>query len=61
MSSTCAASEPDRHQVRPDLEPDDLLRLIDALNPTNEPGRITLIGRFGSDKVAERLPRCCAR
>ena len=33
-----------------------MLRLIDVLNPANEPGRLTLIGRFGSDKVAERLP-----
>ena len=41
----------------PSLKPDDLLRLLDVLNPDNEPGRITLIGRFGSDKVAERLPR----
>jgi 3-deoxy-7-phosphoheptulonate synthase len=40
----------------PTLEPEELLRLIDALNPGNEPGRLTLIGRFGSDKVAERLP-----
>ena len=40
----------------PTLEPDELLRLVDALNPANEPGRLTLIGRFGSDKVAERLP-----
>ncbi|MEI9905657.1 MAG: 3-deoxy-7-phosphoheptulonate synthase [Asticcacaulis sp.] len=41
----------------PTLEPDDLLRLIDALNPEAIPGRLTLIGRFGSDKIAERLPR----
>ncbi|HEY3812882.1 MAG TPA: 3-deoxy-7-phosphoheptulonate synthase class II [Caulobacteraceae bacterium] len=41
----------------PTLEPDDLLRLIDALNPADEPGRLTLIGRFGADKVGERLPR----
>jgi len=40
----------------PTMEPDDLLRLVDALNPANEPGRLTLIGRFGSDKVADRLP-----
>ncbi|MEM7619849.1 MAG: 3-deoxy-7-phosphoheptulonate synthase class II [Pseudomonadota bacterium] len=40
----------------PSLEPDDLIRLIDKLNPTNEPGRITLICRFGADKVAEHLP-----
>jgi 3-deoxy-7-phosphoheptulonate synthase len=44
----------------PSLEPDDLLRLIDALNPKNEPGRLTLIGRFGSDKIAARLPRLMA-
>jgi 3-deoxy-7-phosphoheptulonate synthase len=40
----------------PSLKPDELLRLLDALNPDNEPGRITLINRFGSDKVAECLP-----
>ena len=41
----------------PTLEPDDLKRLIDALNPEAIPGRLTLIGRFGSDKVADRLPK----
>ncbi len=40
----------------PTMEPDDLLRLIDILNPNNEPGRLTVIGRFGSDKVEARLP-----
>lgn len=40
----------------PTMEPDDLLPLIDRLNPGNVPGRLTLIGRFGADKVAERLP-----
>ncbi len=40
----------------PSLEPDDLLRLIAALNPGNIPGRLTLIARFGSDKIAEKLP-----
>jgi 3-deoxy-7-phosphoheptulonate synthase len=44
----------------PTMEPDDLIRLIDALNPANEPGRLTLIGRFGADKVAERFPRLAA-
>lgn len=39
------------------LEPDDLLALIDALNPGDEPGRLTLYGRFGSNKIGERLPR----
>jgi 3-deoxy-7-phosphoheptulonate synthase len=40
----------------PSLKPDELIRLLDVLNPDNEPGRITLINRFGSDKVAECLP-----
>ena len=26
------------------------------LNPDNEPGRLTLIGRFGADKVGDQLP-----
>ncbi len=41
----------------PSLEPDGLLRLIDALNPKNEPGRLTLICRFGHDKAAAHLPK----
>jgi 3-deoxy-7-phosphoheptulonate synthase len=41
----------------PSLQPDNLLELIDALNPANEPGRLTLICRFGHDKVADHLPR----
>ncbi len=41
----------------PTMEADDLLPLIDALNPDNTPGRLTLIGRFGADKVGDRLPR----
>src|SRR5580658_966973 len=40
----------------PSLEPDDLLRLIDRLNPKNKAGRLTLITRVGADKVAEKLP-----
>ena len=34
-----------------------LLRLLDELNPTREAGRMTLISRFGHDKVEEGLPR----
>ncbi len=44
-------------KVGPTMEPDEVLRLIDVLNPKNEPGRLTLYGRFGHDKVADRLPR----
>ena len=40
----------------PTMEPDDLLRLADVLNPENEAGRLTLYGRFGHDKIAGRLP-----
>ncbi|PQA87280.1 class II 3-deoxy-7-phosphoheptulonate synthase [Hyphococcus luteus] len=41
----------------PSLEPDELLELLDILNPNNEAGRIVLIARFGADKVEEGLPR----
>ncbi len=44
----------------PSMEPDDLLRLIDRLNPHDTPGRLTLIGRFGAEKAAARLPRLMA-
>ncbi len=40
----------------PTLAPEELIRLIDILNPDNEPGRLTLICRFGADKVGEHLP-----
>ncbi len=40
----------------PSMEPDGLLRLIDILNPENEAGRLTLICRFGHDKVGDHLP-----
>ncbi len=40
----------------PSLESDDLLRLIDLLNPANVPGRLTLIARMGADKVEAKLP-----
>ena len=41
----------------PSLTPDGLIQLIDLLNPENEPGRLTLIARFGYDKVGEHLPK----
>ncbi len=40
----------------PSLGPDELLRLIDVLNPDNEPGRLTLITRYGADNVEAHLP-----
>ncbi|MBL4756473.1 MAG: 3-deoxy-7-phosphoheptulonate synthase, partial [Rhizobiales bacterium] len=41
----------------PSLDPDELLQLLDILDPENEPGRITLIARYGAGKVAEHLPK----
>jgi len=41
----------------PSLTPDGLLELIDLLNPENEPGRLTLIARFGADKAVDHLPK----
>ncbi len=41
----------------PSLKPDELLQLIDILDPENEPGRLTLICRFGADKVGDLLPK----
>ena len=40
----------------PSLRPDDLLRLLDILNPEDVPGRLTLIARFGADKIRDGLP-----
>src|ERR1041385_4084825 len=40
----------------PSLKADDLVRLIDILNPENEAGRLTLICRFGADKAGDHLP-----
>ena len=39
----------------PTLDPDTLLRLIDILNPDNEPGRLSLIARMGAGNVEEKL------
>ena len=41
----------------PSLQPDELIKLINILNPTNEAGRITLISRFGADLVESGLPK----
>ncbi|MBF0425445.1 MAG: 3-deoxy-7-phosphoheptulonate synthase class II [Magnetococcales bacterium] len=43
-------------KIGPTATADDLLRLCDRLNPDNEAGRLTLITRFGHDKVAKLLP-----
>jgi 3-deoxy-7-phosphoheptulonate synthase len=41
----------------PSLEPDVLLRLLDTLNPGRVPGRMTLITRYGHDKIEAGLPK----
>ena len=41
----------------PSSKTDDMLRLMDVLNPQNEAGRLTLIVRLGADKVGELLPQ----
>ena len=48
-------------KVGPTMEEDELIRLIDALNPNNEAGRLTLITRMGADKLEANLPRLLRR
>jgi 3-deoxy-7-phosphoheptulonate synthase len=43
-------------KVGPTMDPDELIRLIDAVNPENDPGRLTLITRMGADTLADNLP-----
>ena len=40
----------------PSTDADEMLKLIDILNPGNEPGRLTIISRMGADKVETLLP-----
>ncbi len=41
----------------PTLKADELIKLCNILNPNNEPGRMTLISRFGADNVEKYLPK----
>lgn len=43
-------------KIGPGISEDELLKLVDALNPQNEAGRLTLITRMGADTLAEKLP-----
>jgi len=54
-------SNPIGMKCGPSLDPDDLIRLIDVLNPENEAGRLTLIARMGSEGIAEGLPKLVRR
>ncbi len=40
----------------PSITADELLRLIDRLNPENDPGKLTLIVRMGAERIEELLP-----
>ncbi|MCP3688615.1 MAG: 3-deoxy-7-phosphoheptulonate synthase class II [Gammaproteobacteria bacterium] len=44
-------------KIGPAITGDELLALIDALNPANEAGRLTLITRMGADVLADKLPK----
>jgi 3-deoxy-7-phosphoheptulonate synthase len=43
-------------KVGPSITADELVRLVETLNPAGEPGRLTLISRMGADKIASHLP-----
>ena len=40
----------------PSMDPEDLIKLIETLNPENEAGRLNVIVRMGADKVGDHLP-----
>lgn len=43
-------------KIGPPVSPDEVVALCEILNPANEPGRLTLIHRFGADAVEHGLP-----
>jgi 3-deoxy-7-phosphoheptulonate synthase len=43
-------------KVGPTMDPDELVKLTEILNPANEKGRLTLISRMGAEKVEQKLP-----
>ncbi|MDH5560112.1 MAG: 3-deoxy-7-phosphoheptulonate synthase class II [Deltaproteobacteria bacterium] len=43
-------------KIGPSHKIDDIIRLVEKLNPENDWGRITLITRFGKDKIKDHLP-----
>jgi 3-deoxy-D-arabino-heptulosonate 7-phosphate (DAHP) synthase class II len=43
------------------MKEDELIKLIDVLNPENEAGRLNLIVRMGNEKIAEYFPKLLAR
>ena len=49
-------ANPIAFKVGPSISTDDLLKLLDILNPNNQAGRITLISRMGKDEIDNKLP-----
>jgi 3-deoxy-7-phosphoheptulonate synthase len=49
-------SNPVGIKVGPKFPAEELLEVVKVLNPENEPGKVTLIHRFGADEIEERLP-----
>jgi len=43
-------------KIGPSTTPDEAVRLCERLNPARTPGRLTLITRFGADKIEKHLP-----
>jgi 3-deoxy-7-phosphoheptulonate synthase len=43
-------------KIGPTMTPDELVRILDVVNPTREIGKVTLISRYGAQKIAQYLP-----
>ncbi|KAF7597280.1 hypothetical protein BBP40_008122 [Aspergillus hancockii] len=43
-------------KIGPSMTPDELVRILDVVNPTREIGKVTLISRYGAQKIAQYLP-----
>lgn len=48
-------------KLGPAVTPEEVIKLVDALNPDNDPGRLTLVIRMGADKILESLPPIVAK
>lgn len=48
-------------KVGPGMQGDELIQLIDKLNPNNDPGRLTLITRMGANTLGDKLPALLRR
>ncbi|KAE8411628.1 DAHP synthetase [Aspergillus pseudocaelatus] len=43
-------------KIGPSMTPDELVRILDVVNPTREIGKVTLISRYGAQKIGQHLP-----